>query len=115
MIAQAISTTTTRICRTVALAGAAVLMAVLLSAGLPERWCPLPSAWADPGGNGKGNGKGGENGNGGQSGAHGPGAGAGDGAGAGAGSGEAEGDEGEDAAGAPQAGAAGTTERSGRD
>jgi minor extracellular protease Epr len=109
MIAQAISTTNARICRTIALSGAAVLVVGLLSAGLPERWCPLASAaWADPGGNGKGNGKGGANGNGGQSGQH--------GAGAGAGNGETEGDEGEGAAGSPQAGgAAGTTERSGRD
>jgi hypothetical protein len=101
MIAQAISTATARICRTIALAGAAVLVAGLLSTGLPEH-----SAWADPGGNGNGKGKGGENGNGGQSGQHGKGASAGNGAGAG---------EGEDAAGAPEAGAPGATERSGRD
>jgi hypothetical protein len=54
--------------RTVAPIGAAVLVAALLSTGLP----PVS---ADPGGNGKGNGKGGENGNGGNSGAHGPGGG----------------------------------------
>jgi Subtilase family len=54
--------------RTVAPIGAAVLVAALLSTGLP----PVS---ADPGGNGKGNGKGSENGNGGNSGAHGPGGG----------------------------------------
>jgi hypothetical protein len=58
----------------VALLGAAVLVAGLLSAG-------PPLASADPGGNGKGNGKGGTNGNGGNSGAHGPAGGSGSGAG----------------------------------
>ena len=109
MIAQAISATTARICRAIALAGAVVLIVGLLSTGLPPRWCPLSSAWADPGGNG--NGKGGANGNGGASGQH-----DNKGKGTGAGSGSSEGDEGEDAAAAPQAsGAAGVSERSGRD
>jgi len=107
MIAQAISITVTGVRRTAALTGAALLLVGLLSAGLPPGWCPLPSAWADPGGNGKGNGKGGENGNGGQSGQH--------GGGAGANSGSGSDDEGEDAAAAPQAGAAGPTGRSGSD
>lgn len=110
MSARAISTTTARICRTIALAGAAALMVCLLSGSLPSRWCPLSSAWADPGGNGKGKGKGGENGNGGQSGEHDD-----NGKGAGASSGSGNDDEGEDGAAAPQAGAAGATERSGRD
>ena len=108
MIAQAISHIAARICRAAALAGAVVLVLGLLSAGLPSRGCPLWSALADPGGNGNGKGKGGENGNGGQSGAH-----QDNGKGVGAGSGQDG--EGEDAASAPQAGAAGESERSGRD
>jgi subtilase family protein len=104
MTARPISTVIAGIRGTIALAGAAVLILGLLSAGLQ------PASLADPGGNGNGKGRGGENGNGGQSGAH-----ANNGGGAGASSGSGDEGEGEDAAGAPQAGAAGPTERSGRD
>jgi hypothetical protein len=104
MTARPISTVIAGIRGTIVLAGAAVLILGLLSAGLP------PASLADPGGNGNGKGKGGENGNGGQSGAH-----ANNGGGAGAGSGSGDEGEGEDAAGAPQAGAAGPPGRSGGD
>jgi hypothetical protein len=57
--------------RAVALVGAAVLFAGLLSIALPPAWHGPPSALADPGGNGNGNGNGANNGNGGNSGAHG--------------------------------------------
>ncbi len=59
-----------RISRTIALAGAAVLAVVVLSTGLPPASPFAAAAFADPGGNGKGNGNGGSNGNGGNSGAH---------------------------------------------
>src|SRR5262245_10718547 len=70
MIAWAIATRMTRISRTIALAGAAVLAVVVLSTSLPPASPLAGAAFADPGGNGKGNGNGGSNGNGGNSGAH---------------------------------------------
>jgi hypothetical protein len=60
-----------RIRRAVALVGATVLLAGLLSVALPPAWQGSSSALADPGGNGNGNGNGANNGNGGNSGAHG--------------------------------------------
>jgi minor extracellular protease Epr len=51
--------------RTAAFLGATLLIISLASVAVPSTWPGMPSALADPGGNGKGNGKGGENGNGG--------------------------------------------------
>jgi hypothetical protein len=50
--------------RTAAFLGATLLIISLASVMVPSTWPGVPSALADPGGNGKGNGKGGENGNG---------------------------------------------------
>jgi hypothetical protein len=105
MIARAISAIAARTRRTVALVGAAVLVAGLLSASPPASW-QFPSALADPGGNGKGNGNGGANGNGGNSGSHGPSANAGSGK-------DDDGEDGDSAA--PQAGVVAEAERRGRD
>lgn len=69
---------------TVALVGAAVLVAALSSASLPS------AGLADPGGNGKGKGNGGANGNGGNSGAHGN---SGNGSGSGSGPGDDDADD----------------------
>ena len=71
MAAPGTSTLAGGIRRAVALVGAAVLFAGLLSVALPAAWQGPSSALADPGGNGKGNGNGANNGNGGNSGAHG--------------------------------------------
>jgi Subtilase family len=49
--------------RTAAFLGATLLIISLASVMVPSTWPGVPSALADPGGNGKGNGKGGENGN----------------------------------------------------
>src|SRR5262249_32614633 len=55
--------------RTLAVAGATAFMLVISSAPLPPPWHNLPSALADPGGNGRGN-NGNGNGNGGATGDH---------------------------------------------
>jgi hypothetical protein len=49
--------------RTAAFFGATLLIISLALVMVPSTWPGVPSALADPGGNGKGNGKGGENGN----------------------------------------------------
>ena len=106
MTARSVSTVAARIRRTVALAGASLLIVGLLSAALPPAWLLPTLALADPGGNGSGNGKGASNGNGGKSGEHGnkgkgPGGnGAGSSAGSGNGGGSGEhGNEGKGASG----------------
>lgn len=104
MIARAISLIVARIPRTVALAGAAVLVVGLWSAGPSPAW-RFPSALAEPGGNGNGNGNGGSSGNGGNSGEH-------DNNGKGPGGNSGSGKDDDVAA---QAGAATAAERSGRD
>jgi hypothetical protein len=122
MTVRAILTIATRIRRTVALAGAALLIVGLSSAGLPPVW-QLPSlALADPGGNGNGKGNGGSKGNGGNSGEHqdnGKRPDNGKGPGANSKSGGDDGQDGEDGedgdVAAPQAKTAAETERDGRD